>query len=292
MYSSLKARVQACQADLRNREIGVLVGELGRPAYLRLADVLRAEILSGAREPGSKMPSIADLCREHGLSEQPVRQALRVLTTEGLIEGRPGSGTYVRVRPNRTRMARGRYQAPGSPFAAESASRGVEPSWSSSSQKTYATASLATRLGIAAGDPIMQTQYVFRADGEPVQLSTSWEALAITERTDITLPELGPLAGHGVVVRMAGIGITVTRVTEDVTARPVLEAEAGQLGIPLGSTVLAIERTHWAGELAVETADIVLSADHFRLSYEIEIPVIDHGSAGDQDRHDTPEAQE
>ncbi|MGE7439327.1 GntR family transcriptional regulator [Kitasatospora sp. NPDC001175] len=270
----------------------MLVGELGRPAYLRLADALRAEILSGSRGPGSKMPSIADLCREHGLSEQPVRQALRVLTTEGLIEGRPGSGTYVRVRPDKTRMARGRYRAPGSPFAAESAARGVEPSWSGSSQKTYATASLAARLGIVTGDPIMQTQYVFRADGEPVQLATSWEPLAITEHTDIALPELGPLAGRGVVVRMAGISVVVTRVTEDVTSRPVLEAEAGQLGIPLGSTVLAIERTHWAGELAVETADIVLSADHFRLSYEIEIPTASHSDGCGQDWDDPIERQE
>ncbi|MFJ1703410.1 GntR family transcriptional regulator [Kitasatospora sp. NPDC088346] len=248
------------------------MGELGRPAYLRLADALRAEILSGAREPGSRMPSIADLCRDHGLSEQPVRQALRVLAAEGLAEGRPGSGTYVRPRPVPARIARGRYQAAGSPFAAESRERGVEPSWTNDSQKTYATTTLAVRLGIAEGAPVIQSQYVFLADGAPVQLSTSWEPLAMTEGSVVVLPELGPLAGRGVVERMAHIGITVTRVTEDVTARPVLEAESGPLGIPLGATVLAIERTHWAGELAVETADIVLAADSSRLAYEIELP--------------------
>ncbi|MFE3499601.1 GntR family transcriptional regulator [Kitasatospora sp. NPDC059160] len=249
-----------------------LVGELGRPAYLRLADALRAEIVSGDRAPGSRIPSIAELCRDHGLSEQPVRQALRVLTAEGLIEGRPGSGTYVRVRPVPARMARGRYQVTGSPFAAESRARGVEPSWSCDSQKTYATASLALRLGIAEGDPVMQSQHLFRADGAPAQLATSWEPMAVIGGTAVVLPEMGPMAGLGVVARMAGVGIAVTRVAEDVSARPVLEIEADPLGIPLGSTVLAIERTHWAGELAVETADIVLAADHFRLSYEIDIP--------------------
>jgi DNA-binding GntR family transcriptional regulator len=254
------------------------MGELGRPAYLRLADALRAEILSGGREPGSRMPSIADLCRDHGLSEQPVRQALRVLAAEGLTEGRPGSGTYVRHRPAPARIARGRYRAAGSPFAAESRARGVEPSWTHESQKTYATTALAVRLGIAEGDPVMQSQYVFLADDEPAQLSTSWEPLAVTEGSIVVLPELGPLAGCGVVERMANVGVTVTRVTEDVTARPVLEIEAGPLGIPLGSTVLAIERTHWAGDLAVETADIVLGADRFRLSYEIELRP-DQGSA-------------
>ncbi|MDH6576205.1 GntR family transcriptional regulator [Kitasatospora sp. MAP5-34] len=264
------------------------MGDLGRPAYLRLADALRGDVLSGTREPDSKMPSIADLCREHGLSEQPVRQALRVLTAEGLVEGRPGSGTYVRARPVQVRMARGRDQSDGSPFAAESAARGVDPSWTGSSLKTYATASLAARLGLADGAPILQSQYVFRADGRPVQLATSWEPLAVTDGTDVVLPELGPLAGCGVAERMASIGITVTRVTEDVASRPVLEAEAERLGIPLGSTVLVIERTHRAGELAVETADIVLAAEHFRLSYEIDIPA----AAGSQEPPAAPGTQE
>ncbi|GAA2131955.1 GntR family transcriptional regulator [Kitasatospora kazusensis] len=247
------------------------MGELGRPAYLRLADVLRGEILSGAREPESKVPSISELCVEHGLSEQPVRQALRVLTAEGLVEGRPGSGTYVRARPAQVRMARGNYHSASSPFAAESTARGVEPSWTGRTQKTYATTSLAARLGVAGGDPLTQSQYVFRTDGKAVQLATSWEPVAVTEGTDVALPEFGPLAGCGVVERLARIGLTVTRVTEDVAARPALEAEADRLGIPLGATVLSIERTHWAGELAVETADIVLAADNFRLAYEIKV---------------------
>ncbi|WP_245984420.1 GntR family transcriptional regulator [Streptomyces tateyamensis] len=248
------------------------MGDLGRPAYLRLADALRAEILSGQRPPGSRIPSIAELHREYGLSEQPVRQALRVLTAEGLIEGRPGSGTYVRERPTLVRVARGRYRAPGSPYATESRARGVEPSWSHASQKTYATAALAARLGVVEGDPLMQTQYVFRGDGAPTQLATSWEPLALSGGTPIALPEMGPLGGEGVVVRFASIGLAPDRVTEDVAARPILEAEATSLGVPLGTTVLTIERTHWAGETPVETADLVMAADRFRLAYEIDVP--------------------
>ncbi|WP_063771990.1 GntR family transcriptional regulator [Kitasatospora mediocidica] len=248
------------------------MADLGRPAYLRLADALRAEILSGQRPPGSRVPSIAELHREYGMSEQPVRQALRVLAAEGLIEGRPGSGTYVRERPTLVRVARGRYRTPGSPYEAETRARGVEPSWSHSSQKTYATAGLAARLGLAEGDPLMQTQYVFRADGVPTQLSTSWEPLGLSGGTPVVFPELGPLAGVGVVLRFASIGLAPTRVTEDVAARPILEAEATSLGVPLGTTVLMIERTHWAGDVPVETADLVLAADRFRLAYEIEVP--------------------
>ncbi|WP_431680510.1 GntR family transcriptional regulator [Kitasatospora sp. KL5] len=252
--------------------MGVDVGELGRPAYLRLADVLRSRISSGEHPPGARMPSIADLCREHRLSEQPVRQALRVLNAEGLTEGRPGSGTYVRLRPAPARIPRGRYDAAGSPFAAGSRATGAAPRWTHDSQKTWATSALALRLRVAEGDPLMQTQYVFPAGDRPAELSTSWEPLALTEGTVAVLPEFGPLAGLGVVERMARIGVTVTRVTEDVTARPVLEVESGPLGVALGSTVLSIERTHWAGRRPVETADIVLAAERSRLVYELGVP--------------------
>ncbi|MDH6136325.1 DNA-binding GntR family transcriptional regulator [Kitasatospora sp. MAA4] len=248
------------------------MAELTRPAYLRLADALRAEILSGQRPPGSRVPSIAELHREYGISEQPVRQALRVLTAEGLIEGRPGSGTYVRERPTLVRVARGRYRTPGSPYEAETRARGAEPSWTHTSLKTRATKTLAGRLGVAEGDPLMQTQYVFRADGAPTQLATSWEPLSLSGGTAIALPEFGPFAGEGVVVRFSSVGLAPTRVTEDVAARQILEAEATSLGVPLGTTVLAIERTHWADDVPVETADVVLPADRFRLSYEIEVP--------------------
>ena len=61
----------------------------------------------------------------------------------------------------------------------------------------------------------MQTQYVLLADEQPAQLSTSWEPLALTDGTVAVLPEFGPLAGLGVVERMARIGLAVTRVTED-----------------------------------------------------------------------------
>ncbi|MEV8094134.1 GntR family transcriptional regulator [Kitasatospora sp. NPDC085879] len=246
------------------------MGELGRPAYLRLADVLRSRIHSGEHRPDARMPSIADLCREHGLSEQPVRQALRVLNAEGLTEGRPGSGTYVRRRPAPARIPRGRYDAAGSPFGGHTP--GGVPRWTHDSQKTWATSTLALRLRITEGDPIMQTRYAFLAADQPAQLSTSWEPLALTGGTEVVRPEFGSLAGLGVVERMARIGVTVTRVTEDVTARPVLEAESGPLGVALGSTVLSIERTHWAGRLPVETADIVLAAERSRLVYEIGVP--------------------
>ena len=64
--------------------------------YLQLAELLREQIRSGKMPPRSRVPSLIDLAAEHGLAEMTVRKALRILIDEGLIETKPGRGTYVK----------------------------------------------------------------------------------------------------------------------------------------------------------------------------------------------------
>lgn len=65
------------------------------PRYLQLADELRRRILSGDLKPRDNFPTEAELCRAHEVSRFTVREALRRLQGEGLIERRRGSGTVV-----------------------------------------------------------------------------------------------------------------------------------------------------------------------------------------------------
>lgn len=58
-------------------------------------DVLRDLIVSGKLPPGTRLVEM-DLCRAFLRSRSPVREAIRILTAEGLIE--PSSGRGVRVR--------------------------------------------------------------------------------------------------------------------------------------------------------------------------------------------------
>lgn len=66
-----------------------------KPRYLQLADELRDDILSGALNPKDQFPTESALCRQHGVSRFTVREALRKLQTEGLIQRRRGSGTVI-----------------------------------------------------------------------------------------------------------------------------------------------------------------------------------------------------
>ncbi len=65
-----------------------------------LADLLRDRIVSGGIRPGSFMPSVRDLMREHGSASLTVQRALRTLQDEGLVASAPRQGYRVLAGAN------------------------------------------------------------------------------------------------------------------------------------------------------------------------------------------------
>ena len=243
-----------------------------QPAYVRIADELRLQIIDGRLRPGDKVPSRHQLAERHGVSDRVAVEAVRLLVSEGYVESRTGSGTYVRRRPDIKRLTRSWYRETrdGSPFRADMRAQGRTGDWESDSQTSTATPAISERLAIAEGDPVMRTRYVFRADGQPVMASTSWEPLELTRNTAVTFPEDGPYAGSGVVERMRVAGVEITHVEEIVTARPLTAEEGTRLQAQAGSLALVIRRTYSA-DRPVETADILVPVDRYELAYVIRV---------------------
>lgn len=245
------------------------------PAYLRIAAELRARIVSGELAQGAKLPSESQLKAQYDVSTTSVKYALSLLRSEGLIEGRKGSGNYVRGTSRLTRRAHARdmRSAKGStsPFARDVARAGMQAHWEHHSERVPASPRIAQRLGIEPGDLVMMTHYRYFADDTPIQLAESHEPLDITAGTPVEWPEDG--AAVGVVARMDLIGVEIDRFIEEVAARPATPDEANALNLdPRGGLwVLTIERTYYAGGRAVETADIVFPGDRYRLIYEMPI---------------------
>ncbi|MEU3738895.1 MULTISPECIES: GntR family transcriptional regulator [unclassified Streptomyces] len=244
-----------------------------QPAYLRVAGDLRKKIVDGSLPPHTRLPSQARIREEYGVSDTVALEARKVLMAEGLVEGRSGSGTYVRERPVPRRVARTGYRASGgsTPFRQEQAEDGARGTWESRSEQVEAASATAERLGIRAGDRVMCTKYVYRDAGEVMMLSTSWEPLAVTGRTPVMLPEEGPLGGCGVVERMAAIDVVVDNVAEEVGARPGLAEELMALGGVPGHVVIVVQRTYYASGKPVETADVVVPADRYRIAYHLPV---------------------
>ncbi|OIK07516.1 GntR family transcriptional regulator [Streptomyces monashensis] len=248
--------------------------------YRALADVLHARVLSGEWDIGERLPSRVRIAEEYGVGRNVVQRAMDRLIAEGLLEGRAGSGTYVRTPRERLRLVRSRHHARrgGSPRSAGTSAgghpdpreRGRADAWDADSQvRVPAPEAIAERLGIRPGDPCVTTRYEFLAEGHPVQLSESWEPMALTGGTPVVLPETGPLAGKGVPARMRSIGVVVDTVVEMPRPARATPAQANLLGISAGDLVLRTERTIYAADgRPVETADIVIPDERRAVVYE------------------------
>jgi GntR family transcriptional regulator len=68
--------------------------------YRHIADDLRAQVKNGQLEPNAKLPTEEKLSDKYEASRNTVREAIRRLTDEGLLESRPGQGTFVARKVN------------------------------------------------------------------------------------------------------------------------------------------------------------------------------------------------
>jgi GntR family transcriptional regulator len=67
------------------------------PPYLQLAEILEARIKSGELAPGTRVPSITDLMGTYDIGKNTAIRAVKELRDKGLVEVRPGWGTFVRT---------------------------------------------------------------------------------------------------------------------------------------------------------------------------------------------------
>jgi len=66
------------------------------PAYLQIVQVIRLAILGGRLKEGDQLPPIRELASLAKVNPNTVGRAYGDLEREGLIEGRVGSGSWIR----------------------------------------------------------------------------------------------------------------------------------------------------------------------------------------------------
>jgi GntR family transcriptional regulator len=65
------------------------------PMYRHIAEDLRQQVESGALAHGSQLPTELELQEQYNASRNTVRDAVKLLIIRGLVETRPGQGTFV-----------------------------------------------------------------------------------------------------------------------------------------------------------------------------------------------------
>src|SRR5215471_20182258 len=74
------------------------MAQLQQPMYQQIAEDLRKQIESGILPRGSQLPTELELREKYDASRNTVRDAIKRLISQGLVETRPGQGTFVTRR--------------------------------------------------------------------------------------------------------------------------------------------------------------------------------------------------
>ncbi|MDV0593605.1 MULTISPECIES: GntR family transcriptional regulator [unclassified Enterobacter] len=145
-----------------------------KPMYRQIADALREQINAGELKPGDALPTESSLQEAFSVSRVTVRQALKLLTEEHIIESIQGSGSYVKEE----RVNYDIYQLTG--FYEKLADRNVD---THSDVKTFevikADEKLAEKLNIRRDDNVWHIKRVRFIKQKPVNLEETWMPLAM-----------------------------------------------------------------------------------------------------------------
>jgi GntR family transcriptional regulator len=145
---------------------------------------LRQAITGGIFQPGSQIPTEAELCEMLGVSRTVVREALRVLEDDGLVVRRHGVGTFVRNHP----IIKNLNFNFGITEMIESA--GLKSGTSHLAiQKETADEEKAEQLRVQLGTPLITVERVRTANGRPVVYSLDTLTEALIQRAHFD-PEL------------------------------------------------------------------------------------------------------
>jgi GntR family transcriptional regulator len=162
---------------------------MSNPMYRQIAEELREQIESGALESGQQLRTELELREHYGASRNTVRDAIKWLTTLGLVETRPGQGTFVvkKVDPFVTTLS-------GDPETGVGGDEGASyRSEVSASQRTatsspvqveiqQAVGEVAARLRIQEGAEVVSRHERRYIDGTPYSLQTSFYPMSLVAR--------------------------------------------------------------------------------------------------------------
>jgi GntR family transcriptional regulator len=209
----------------------------------------------------------------YGAARGTVRQAIATLRTEGLVDIEQGRGAFVRRRPPVQRKAYDRFarrhrEAGKAADLIELEEEGRRPEVEVLEiTPAPAPAEIARLLQVPEGSQVLVRRRRYLADGQPMELATSYLPWELVQGTKITEPNTGP---GGIYARLEEMGHQLKRFTEDVRARMPLPEEARALQLPPGVPVFLLVRVAYDLEdTPVAVCDTVMAADRYVLSYEL-----------------------
>ena len=215
---------------------------------------IRAEVLRRIRArdwaPGSTIPGEEALAQEFGVARATVNRALTALAEAGWLERRRKSGTRVAETPIRRAtldipILRHEVEAQGRAYAFRLLAQRQE----------VPPLAVATRLGLAPGQPMLWLETVHLADGRPHAHEARWLNPALLPDP---APDFAALSANEWLVRhMAFASGDLAFLAEAASGRV-----AEVFDLPEGAALLVMERTTWTADQPITLVRLTHAPGH------------------------------
>jgi GntR family transcriptional regulator len=249
------------------------------PMYKQIADEIRRRIEGGEIPPGAKLPSELDLREEFGnASRNTVRDAIRSLTTRGLVVTRPGQGTYVvdRIVPfnitlstdNDTGLGGG--EGVAYMEAARAQLRRPEATVPRV-EIQLANGRIARELQLTLTSAVVSRHQKLTIDGKPWSMQTSFYPMKFVEEGATRLVEAAHIHPGAVSYLAETLGHEQVGYQDKVLARAPREDEVAFFRLPAsGVAIIETIRTAFAASgQPIRCTVTVWPADRNRLVYNV-----------------------
>ena len=217
------------------------------PTYRLIAEDLRQKLESGELGPGAMLPSEIDLRDQYNASRNTVRDAVKWLTALGLVETRPGQGTFVveKIDPFVTTLGPDSgfgSEAENTLYASEAAAAGRTLEVSGPRVEVqYAGKVVASELQLAEGTDVVSRNQQRYIDGIPHSLQTAFYPMSLVQQGAIELVRAADIPEGEARYLEETLGIKQARQRDTITVRPPDQNELHFFRLPADGRVPVIE---------------------------------------------------
>jgi GntR family transcriptional regulator len=217
---------------------------VAEPMYRQIAEDLQRKIEGGELKRGSQLPTEIDLREQYDASRNTVRDAIKWLTTRGLVETKPGQGTFVteRITPFVTTLTGPPEGGDEDVYVAEVVASSRTPEISDPRvEMQRATGNVARALHVEEGTNVVSRHQQRLIDGTPWSLQTSFYPMMLVQKGATDLIQATSIDGGAVAYLAKKIGIKQVGYRDSIAVRVPNETETAFFKIPADGRVSVFE---------------------------------------------------
>ncbi|USJ28413.1 GntR family transcriptional regulator [Ensifer adhaerens] len=237
------------------------------PLYIQVADELRHKILNGEFAANDPLPSEAEMINALDVSRVTVRQAISLLSEEGLLERIQGKGSFVKALAVEQNFLGLRE------YRRDLRRQGHEPSFEILSyERCKPNASIRAMFGLDLAGEVHSIERLKRSDGKPIMLERLYvpcHLLPTLDQLELRTQWFGDI--------LVSSGLNFRHARKSVQPIVVGNVEAKILAVRPNSIGLLVDRTTWgSGSTPIVLTRSIISGDAAKFFIDVKVEQTDY----------------